>query len=81
MDVSSQQSESSLDLFEALAAIHEDSLSRLCMTRLCNSTPKRASLTCTTFSDQLRADQLEELLLGELPTSGTSDSDGESDVH
>ena len=77
VDILSQQSESSLDLFEALAAIHEDSLSRL----RDDVSEVGASSTCTTFSDQLCADQLEELLIGELPTSGTSDSDGESVVH
>jgi hypothetical protein len=77
VDVSPQQSESSLDLFQALAAIHEDSLTRL----RDDVSEVGASSTCTTFSDQLHADQLEEVLLGETPTSGTSDSDGESDVH
>jgi hypothetical protein len=76
VDILSQQSESSLDLFEALAAIHEDSLSRL----RDDVSEVGASSTCTTFSDQFRADQLEELLIGELPT-GTSDSDGESVVY
>ena len=64
----------SLDLFDSLAAIHVDSLASL----LDETSDVGASSTCTSFSDQPHADQLQELL-SELP-SGSLDCNGESHV-
>ncbi len=71
---STQQSEASFDLFDSLAAIHVDSMASL----LDETGDVGESSTCTSFSDQLRADQLQELL-SELP-SGSLDCNGESHV-
>ena len=72
---SSQQSEESLDLFSALESIQNDSLALL----QDDGSDVGAFSTCTSFSDQLGADQLQELLLSELP-SGSLDSDGDPNV-
>ena len=72
---SSQQSETSLYLFDALAPIQNYSLPYLQDV----GSDVGASSTCTSFSDQLCADQLQELLLSELPV-GSIHSDVESTV-
>ena len=72
---SSQQSEESLDLFSALASVQDDLLALL----QDDASDVGASSTYTLFSDQLHADQLQELLLSELP-SGSFDSNVESNV-
>ncbi len=71
---SCQQAEASFDLYEALEFLQERSLPLL----QDNDSDVSASSTCTSFSDQLRADQLQELL-GELP-AGSTNSDVESPV-
>ena len=72
---SSQQSEESSDLFCQLDYI-QDSLLALLQDQ---GSDVGASSTCTCFNDQLRADQLQELFLSELPL-GSLDSDGDSNV-
>ena len=58
-----------------LASVQDDSLAPL----QDDASDVGASSTYMSFSDQLRADQLQELLLNELP-SGSFNSDVESNV-